>query len=243
MNFLKEATTMKWVHCLSAAGLGMKWGGWVYRGLWWLHCGVIPRKRLLPRSLPSLAIILHCLSQDQPTRELISTQVRVNAEWKYCLWAENTVFRWQEWITLHAEFAFAGRNVLSKWTVFLFSGKWAFVYHHPCTRSVFLWYLCSWLVCSKGRWWSGCLCLCRTFDCYHVVKLIGVVSKGQPALVIMELMANGDLKNYLRMHRPDEEVGAALPSDCCSSWHERDMHSCTHTRSHRHPHICACMWK
>ena len=46
----------------------------------------------------------------------------------------------------------------------------------------------------------------RTFDCYHVVKLIGVVSKGQPALVIMELMANGDLKNYLRMHRPDEEV-------------------------------------
>ncbi|KAK7116268.1 putative molluscan insulin-related peptide(s) receptor [Littorina saxatilis] len=45
----------------------------------------------------------------------------------------------------------------------------------------------------------------KTFDCYHVVKLIGVVSRGQPALVIMELMANGDLKNYLRMHRPDEE--------------------------------------
>jgi hypothetical protein len=43
-----------------------------------------------------------------------------------------------------------------------------------------------------------------------VVKLIGVVSKGQPALVIMELMANGDLKNYLRMHRADEEVGFNL---------------------------------
>ncbi|XP_076465772.1 LOW QUALITY PROTEIN: putative molluscan insulin-related peptide(s) receptor [Babylonia areolata] len=45
----------------------------------------------------------------------------------------------------------------------------------------------------------------KTFNCYHVVKLIGVVSKGQPALVIMELMANGDLKNFLRMHRPDED--------------------------------------
>ena len=39
-----------------------------------------------------------------------------------------------------------------------------------------------------------------------MVKLLGVVSKGQPTLVVMELMAQGDLKNYLRMHRPDEEV-------------------------------------
>ena len=44
----------------------------------------------------------------------------------------------------------------------------------------------------------------REFDCYHVVKLLGVVSTSQPALVIMELMAMGDLKNYLREHRPDE---------------------------------------
>jgi len=36
--------------------------------------------------------------------------------------------------------------------------------------------------------------------------LLGVVSDGQPTLVVMELMVNGDLKNYLRMHRPDEEV-------------------------------------
>jgi len=36
--------------------------------------------------------------------------------------------------------------------------------------------------------------------------LYGVVSQGQPTLVIMELMANGDLKNYLRRHRPPEEV-------------------------------------
>jgi insulin receptor len=40
-----------------------------------------------------------------------------------------------------------------------------------------------------------------------VVELLGVVSQGcpeLPALVIMELMANGDLKTYLRSHRPDE---------------------------------------
>lgn len=36
-----------------------------------------------------------------------------------------------------------------------------------------------------------------------MVKLLGVVTSGQPTLVIMELMANGDLKKYLRGHRPD----------------------------------------
>ncbi|XP_064650829.1 insulin-like peptide receptor isoform X2 [Lineus longissimus] len=45
----------------------------------------------------------------------------------------------------------------------------------------------------------------KAFCCNHVVKLLGVVSKGQPTLVVMELMANGDLKNYLRIHRPDVE--------------------------------------
>lgn len=44
----------------------------------------------------------------------------------------------------------------------------------------------------------------KTFDTAHVVRLLGVVSQGQPPLVIMELMANGDLKSYLRSHRPDE---------------------------------------
>ena len=38
-----------------------------------------------------------------------------------------------------------------------------------------------------------------------MVKLRGVVSKGQPTLVIMELMANGDLKSFLRSLRPDSE--------------------------------------
>lgn len=42
----------------------------------------------------------------------------------------------------------------------------------------------------------------RAFHCYHVVELLGVVSDGQPTLVIMELMHNGDLKNHLRSRRP-----------------------------------------
>lgn len=46
----------------------------------------------------------------------------------------------------------------------------------------------------------------RSFDCHHIVKLLGVVSQGSPVLVIMELMEQGDLRNYLRKHRPDEPV-------------------------------------
>ncbi|XP_076354454.1 insulin receptor-like isoform X3 [Tachypleus tridentatus] len=45
----------------------------------------------------------------------------------------------------------------------------------------------------------------KSFNCHHVVKLLGVVSIGHPTLVIMELMVNGDLKSYLRVHRPDNE--------------------------------------
>ncbi|KAF7989857.1 hypothetical protein HCN44_008531 [Aphidius gifuensis] len=49
----------------------------------------------------------------------------------------------------------------------------------------------------------------KTFKTHHVVKLLGVVSIGQPTLVIMELMQYGDLKGYLRSHRADE-------ADCTS---------------------------
>lgn len=51
----------------------------------------------------------------------------------------------------------------------------------------------------------------KQFDTYHVVRLIGVVSLGQPAFVIMELMANGDLKGYLRSHRPEYDSGTESP--------------------------------
>lgn len=47
---------------------------------------------------------------------------------------------------------------------------------------------------------------CATPLCPPQVRLLGVVSQGQPALVIMELMTRGDLKSYLRSLRPDAEV-------------------------------------
>uniref|UniRef100_A0A8C3RX14 Tyrosine-protein kinase receptor n=1 Tax=Chelydra serpentina TaxID=8475 RepID=A0A8C3RX14_CHESE len=51
----------------------------------------------------------------------------------------------------------------------------------------------------------------KAFKCHHVVRLLGVVSQGQPALVIMELMTRGDLKSYLRSLRPDSENNPGLP--------------------------------
>ncbi|CAL8404701.1 unnamed protein product [Boreogadus saida] len=46
----------------------------------------------------------------------------------------------------------------------------------------------------------------KEFNCHHVVRLLGVVSQGQPTLVIMELMTRGDLKSYLRSLRPKEQT-------------------------------------
>ncbi|XP_061458058.1 insulin receptor [Rhineura floridana] len=51
----------------------------------------------------------------------------------------------------------------------------------------------------------------KGFSCHHVVRLLGVVSKGQPTLVIMELMAHGDLKSYLRSLRPEAENNPGRP--------------------------------
>ena len=42
----------------------------------------------------------------------------------------------------------------------------------------------------------------KNFNTIHIVQLLGIVSKTQPFLVIMELMANGDLKTFLRKNRP-----------------------------------------
>uniref|UniRef100_A0A8C1G243 Insulin-like growth factor 1 receptor n=1 Tax=Cyprinus carpio TaxID=7962 RepID=A0A8C1G243_CYPCA len=47
----------------------------------------------------------------------------------------------------------------------------------------------------------------KEFNCHHVVRLLGVVSQGQPTLVIMELMTRGDLKSYLRSLRSKERMG------------------------------------
>ncbi|XP_053561309.1 insulin receptor-related protein [Bombina bombina] len=51
----------------------------------------------------------------------------------------------------------------------------------------------------------------KAFKCHHVVRLLGVVSQGQPALVIMELMTRGDLKSYLRSLRPEAENKNKMP--------------------------------
>lgn len=44
-----------------------------------------------------------------------------------------------------------------------------------------------------------------TVDVHHIVRLLGVVSRGNPPLVVMELMTQGDLKSYLRMTRESYE--------------------------------------
>lgn len=51
----------------------------------------------------------------------------------------------------------------------------------------------------------------KGFDTHHVVRLLGVVSRGQPTLVVMELMVNGDLKGYLRLHRPETDTPNTQP--------------------------------
>ncbi|XP_062509692.1 insulin receptor-like isoform X2 [Corticium candelabrum] len=47
----------------------------------------------------------------------------------------------------------------------------------------------------------------KLFRSDHVVRLLGIVSKTSPTLVIMELMGKGDLKSYLRTLRPQEFSG------------------------------------
>ncbi|CAF1052500.1 unnamed protein product [Rotaria sordida] len=44
----------------------------------------------------------------------------------------------------------------------------------------------------------------KQFRCYHVIQLYGICSRIRPPYVVMELMVNGDLKNYLYRHRPSE---------------------------------------
>ncbi|XP_058855196.1 insulin-like growth factor 1 receptor [Acipenser ruthenus] len=51
----------------------------------------------------------------------------------------------------------------------------------------------------------------KEFNCHHVVRLLGVVSQGQPTLVIMELMTRGDLKSYLRSLRSEAEKNTGQP--------------------------------
>lgn len=45
----------------------------------------------------------------------------------------------------------------------------------------------------------------KSFSAAFIVKLYGVVSDGQPAMVVMEMMHKGQLKEYLRSRRPEAE--------------------------------------
>lgn len=51
----------------------------------------------------------------------------------------------------------------------------------------------------------------KKFACSHIVSLLGVVSKGQPVLVLMEYMARGDLRTWLRTRRPTVEEPDTQP--------------------------------
>uniref|UniRef100_A0AC35FXE4 Receptor protein-tyrosine kinase n=1 Tax=Panagrolaimus sp. PS1159 TaxID=55785 RepID=A0AC35FXE4_9BILA len=55
----------------------------------------------------------------------------------------------------------------------------------------------------------------KTFNTAYIVKLYGVVSEGQPVLVVMEMMDQGNLRDYLRARRPNSEENtnnAPLPT-------------------------------
>uniref|UniRef100_H2XNP4 Tyrosine-protein kinase receptor n=2 Tax=Ciona intestinalis TaxID=7719 RepID=H2XNP4_CIOIN len=51
----------------------------------------------------------------------------------------------------------------------------------------------------------------KAFNSHHVVRLLGVVSMSKRPMVIMEFMAKGDLKTYLRSTRPDAEIRKGDP--------------------------------
>uniref|UniRef100_A0A3Q3LYX1 Tyrosine-protein kinase receptor n=1 Tax=Mastacembelus armatus TaxID=205130 RepID=A0A3Q3LYX1_9TELE len=55
----------------------------------------------------------------------------------------------------------------------------------------------------------------KEFNCHHVVRLLGVVSQGQPTLVIMELMTRGDLKSHLRSLRKEVSDGVNCQTAIC----------------------------
>lgn len=58
------------------------------------------------------------------------------------------------------------------------------------------------------------------------VRLLGVVSQGQPTLVIMELMTRGDLKSHLRSLRPEAEVRMGKASGPRAGELENMQHDC-----------------
>uniref|UniRef100_A0A914VMH7 receptor protein-tyrosine kinase n=1 Tax=Plectus sambesii TaxID=2011161 RepID=A0A914VMH7_9BILA len=57
----------------------------------------------------------------------------------------------------------------------------------------------------------------KQFNTAFIVKLFGVVSDGQPVLVVMELMEKGNLRDYLRSRRPGAEENVDNLQPPCSA--------------------------
>ena len=53
----------------------------------------------------------------------------------------------------------------------------------------------------------------RNFKTPHVVMLIGVVSQGTPPLVLLEMMKNGSLKEYLHSLRASKKQEERRPTE------------------------------
>lgn len=55
--------------------------------------------------------------------------------------------------------------------------------------------------------------LLRALEHPSIVRVVGLVSLSAPIMVVMELMPNGDLRDFLRKCRPDSTVAAASPAE------------------------------
>lgn len=78
--------------------------------------------------------------------------------------------------------------------------------------------------------WTRSQALCPT-----QVRLLGVVSQGQPTLVIMELMTRGDLKSHLRSLRPEAEVGTGRLGQAVGGVLGFGQESCLRSSLHQPP--------
>lgn len=61
---------------------------------------------------------------------------------------------------------------------------------------------------KKSEFLSETTVMKQAVGVHHIVQLLGIVSTSNPPLVVMELMANGDLKSYLRNTRELPPLGS-----------------------------------
>ena len=147
----------------------------------------------------------------------------------------------------------------------------AFVYHHPCTRSVFLWYLCSWLTCSGAddevavfafaghltvTMWSSWLVWCprdsllwSSWNWWPTV--ISKTTSACTALMkrwVLHFLLTAvlcDTREHMHscMHAPTHDrTGMHTFVHACENAHvHRQADTCTDTYTHTH-HSCMYLW-